>query len=130
MGSLRATYILGTFLLSALVVIPYQSFALRFKTRGYKNIPERYQRVRAGRFGIRGTIIGEPVQERGGFVALFLEIAIDAAQGHGGKFAKNLRVVRAPDGHFLRPAAAGVEAEAHDGKGVLVVDGKEPHRAR
>jgi len=65
MGSLRATYILGTFLLSALVVIPYQSFALRFKTLGYKNIPERYQRFLSRLFGIRVTIIGEPVQDRG-----------------------------------------------------------------
>ena len=65
MGSLRATYILGTFLLSALVVIPYQAFALRFKTLGYKNIPERYQRFLSRLFGIRVTIIGKPVQDRG-----------------------------------------------------------------
>ncbi|HEY7977298.1 MAG TPA: lysophospholipid acyltransferase family protein [Rhizomicrobium sp.] len=65
MGSLRAAYILSMFILSALVVIPYQSFALRFKTLGYKNIPERYQRFLSRLFGIRVTIIGEPVQDRG-----------------------------------------------------------------
>ena len=65
MGSLRATYILTSFLLSALVVIPYQSFALRFKVFGYKNIPERYQRFLSRLFGIRVTIIGMPVQDRG-----------------------------------------------------------------
>jgi 1-acyl-sn-glycerol-3-phosphate acyltransferase len=65
MGSLRAAYILVTFALSALVVIPYQTFALHFKTLGYKNIPERYQRFLSRLFGIRVTIIGKPVQDRG-----------------------------------------------------------------
>jgi 1-acyl-sn-glycerol-3-phosphate acyltransferase len=65
MGSLRAACILLTFALSALVVIPYQTFALHFKTLGYKNIPERYQRFLSRLFGIRVTIIGEPVQDRG-----------------------------------------------------------------
>jgi 1-acyl-sn-glycerol-3-phosphate acyltransferase len=65
MGSLRAACILGTFLLSALVVIPYQSFAMRFKTLGYKSIPQRYQRFLSRVFGIRVTIIGKPVQDRG-----------------------------------------------------------------
>ncbi|MGN6150328.1 MAG: lysophospholipid acyltransferase family protein [Rhizomicrobium sp.] len=65
MGSLRAGYALATFLLSALVVIPYQSVALRFKTFGYKNIPERYQRFLSRVFGIRVTVIGKPVQDRG-----------------------------------------------------------------
>lgn len=65
MGSLRAGYILLMFLLSALVVIPYQSFALRFKTLGYKDIPERYQRFLSRLFGIHVTIIGKPVQDRG-----------------------------------------------------------------
>lgn len=65
MNSLRAAYILLTFALSALVVIPYQSIALRFKMLGYKNIPERYQRFLSRLFGIRVTIIGKPVQDRG-----------------------------------------------------------------
>ncbi|HEY8947694.1 MAG TPA: lysophospholipid acyltransferase family protein [Rhizomicrobium sp.] len=65
MGSLRAAYVLGTFLLSAMFVIPYQAFALRFKTLGYKDIPERYQRFLSRLFGIRVTIIGKPVQDRG-----------------------------------------------------------------
>jgi 1-acyl-sn-glycerol-3-phosphate acyltransferase len=65
MGSLRAGYALATFLLSALFVIPYQMFALRFKTLGYKNIPRRYQHFLSQVFGIRVTIIGKPVQDRG-----------------------------------------------------------------
>jgi 1-acyl-sn-glycerol-3-phosphate acyltransferase len=65
MGSLRAGYALATFLLSALFVIPYQMFALRFKTLGYRNIPRRYQHFLSRVFGIRVTIIGKPVQDRG-----------------------------------------------------------------
>jgi len=65
MGSLRAGYALAVFLLSALVVIPYQSVALRFKTFGYKNIPKRYQHFLSRVFGIRVTMIGKPVQDRG-----------------------------------------------------------------
>jgi len=65
MGALRAGYALAVFLLSALVVIPYQSVALRFKTLGYKNIPKRYQHFLSRVFGIRTTIIGKPVQDRG-----------------------------------------------------------------
>ena len=65
MGSLRAACILLTFLLSAMVVIPYQTLALRLKTLGYKDIPERYQRFLSRLFGIRVTIIGKPVQDRG-----------------------------------------------------------------
>ena len=65
MQSLRAAYILGVFLLSAVFVIPYQSVALRFKTMGYKSIPERYQRFLSRLFGIRVTVIGKPVQDRG-----------------------------------------------------------------
>jgi 1-acyl-sn-glycerol-3-phosphate acyltransferase len=65
MGALRAGYALAVFLLSALVVIPYQSLALRFKTLGYKNIPKRYQHFLSRVFGIRTTVIGKPVQDRG-----------------------------------------------------------------
>jgi 1-acyl-sn-glycerol-3-phosphate acyltransferase len=65
MRSLRAIFVLVTFLLSSAFVIPYQMFALRFKTMGYRNIPERYQRFLARLFGIHVTIIGAPVQDRG-----------------------------------------------------------------
>src|ERR1700744_5665362 len=40
-------------------------FALRFKTAGWKNIPERYQRFLSKLFGIHVTIIGAPLQDRG-----------------------------------------------------------------
>lgn len=65
MGSLRAGYALAVFLLSALVVIPYQSLALRFKILGYKNIPKRYQHFLSQVFGLRVTVIGKPIQDRG-----------------------------------------------------------------
>jgi 1-acyl-sn-glycerol-3-phosphate acyltransferase len=65
MRTLRAFFVLATFLLSAAFVIPYQMFALRFKTVGYKNIPERYQRFLSKLFGIHVTIIGAPLQGRG-----------------------------------------------------------------
>jgi lyso-ornithine lipid O-acyltransferase len=65
MQSLRAACVLGTFLLSALFVIPYQALALRFKTMGYKSIPQSYQHFLARLFGIRVTVIGKPVQDRG-----------------------------------------------------------------
>lgn len=65
MRSLRAFFVLATFLVSAAFVIPYQMIALRFKTFGYKNIPERYQRFLANVFGINVTVIGAPLQDRG-----------------------------------------------------------------
>jgi 1-acyl-sn-glycerol-3-phosphate acyltransferase len=40
-------------------------FALRFRTLGYKKIPQRYQHFLARLFGIRVTVIGVPVQDRG-----------------------------------------------------------------
>lgn len=65
MRSLRAFFVLVTFLLSAAFVIPYQMFALRFKTLAYKSIPEAYQRFLSKLFGIHVTIIGTPLQDRG-----------------------------------------------------------------
>jgi 1-acyl-sn-glycerol-3-phosphate acyltransferase len=65
MRSVRAFFVLGSFLLSAAVVIPYQMFALHFKTLGYKNIPESYQRFLSKLFGIHVTIIGAPLKDRG-----------------------------------------------------------------
>jgi 1-acyl-sn-glycerol-3-phosphate acyltransferase len=65
MRSPRAFFVLATFLVSAAVVIPYQMVALRFKTFGYKNIPERYQRFLSKVFGINVTVIGAPLQNRG-----------------------------------------------------------------
>jgi 1-acyl-sn-glycerol-3-phosphate acyltransferase len=65
MRSARAFFVLATFLLSAVIVIPYQMFALRFKTLGYKNIPEAYQRFLSKLFGIHVTVIGAPLRDRG-----------------------------------------------------------------
>ena len=63
--SLRAAYVLSMFLLSAMFVIPIQMFALRFKTAGYKSLPEKYQRFLSKLFGIQVTVIGAPIQDRG-----------------------------------------------------------------
>jgi 1-acyl-sn-glycerol-3-phosphate acyltransferase len=65
MRSLRAFFVLSTFLLSAVFVIPYQMLALHFKTLGYKNIPEAYQRFLSKLFGIHVTVLGAPLQGRG-----------------------------------------------------------------
>ena len=65
MASLRAAFILGTFLFTAMFVIPYQMLALRFKILGYKKIPKAYQHFLSSLFGIRVTVIGTPVQDRG-----------------------------------------------------------------
>jgi 1-acyl-sn-glycerol-3-phosphate acyltransferase len=65
MRSLRAFFVLAIFLLSAAVVIPIQMFALRFKTLGYKSIPEVYQRFLSKLFGIHVTVIGAPLRNRG-----------------------------------------------------------------
>src|ERR1700761_5521274 len=65
MASLRAAYILTVFLVTAIFVIPYQMVALRFRTLGYKTFPEVYQHFLSNLFGIRVTVIGKPVQDRG-----------------------------------------------------------------
>jgi len=68
MRSLRAFFILATFLLSAAVVIPYQSIMLRFKIRGYKQTPLSYQKFLSRIFGIRVKIIGTPIHDCGGLM--------------------------------------------------------------
>jgi len=65
MASLRAAFVLGMFLFSAIFVIPYQMLALRFKILGYKKIPKAYQHFLSNLFGIRVRVIGTPVQDRG-----------------------------------------------------------------
>lgn len=65
MQPLRAIFILGTFLLTSMFVIPYQSLALKTRSLGYKRIPLRYQHFLASLFGIRVTVIGKPVEGRG-----------------------------------------------------------------
>jgi lyso-ornithine lipid O-acyltransferase len=65
MRKARAIYVLSVFLLTALVVIPWQEIALRTKRFGYKRLPFLYQRFLMKLFDVRVTVIGKPVQDRG-----------------------------------------------------------------
>jgi lyso-ornithine lipid O-acyltransferase len=65
MRSLRAIYILATFLITSAFVIPWQSIALRTRSLGYKRLPFIYQRFLSRLFDIRVTVIGQPIQDRG-----------------------------------------------------------------
>jgi 1-acyl-sn-glycerol-3-phosphate acyltransferase len=64
MRSLRAIYVLGTFLISSAFVIPWQSIALGTRSMGYKRLPFLYQRFLSRLFDIRVTVIGQPIQDR------------------------------------------------------------------
>ena len=65
MRSLRAIYVLATFLITSAFVIPWQSIALRTRSLGYKRLPFLYQRFLSRLFDIRVTVIGQPIQDRG-----------------------------------------------------------------
>jgi len=61
----RAVSILVIFLLVTIVLIPWQESAVRFKFKRRKTFPNRYHRFLCRLFGIRVTVIGQPVQSRG-----------------------------------------------------------------
>lgn len=65
MQSLRAFVILFTFVLVTLPGIPWQASAVRFDLPRRKTFPHRYHKFLCKLFGIRVTVIGEPVQDRG-----------------------------------------------------------------
>lgn len=65
MQSLRAFGILFTFLLVTLPGIPWQACALKFHLPRRKTFPHRYHKFLCKLFGIRVTVIGKPVQDRG-----------------------------------------------------------------
>jgi 1-acyl-sn-glycerol-3-phosphate acyltransferase len=65
MRSLRAAILLFAFVLVTLVLIPWQSSALRFKRPRRKTFPQRYHRFLCRLFGIRLRVIGTPVQGQG-----------------------------------------------------------------
>jgi lyso-ornithine lipid O-acyltransferase len=62
MQTLRGIFILFTFVASALLVIPIQSFGIRFKLKYRKRFPNRYSRFLCRLFGIKITVVGEPVR--------------------------------------------------------------------
>ena len=65
MSALRAFGILLTFILVTLPGIPWQASALRFNLPRRKTFPHRYHKFLCKLFGIRVTVIGAPVQDRG-----------------------------------------------------------------
>lgn len=65
MQSLRAFGILLTFVLVTLPGIPWQASAVRFNLPRRRTFPHRYHKFLCKLFGIRVTVIGTPVQDKG-----------------------------------------------------------------
>ena len=65
MQSLRAFGILLTFLQVTLPGIPWQASAVRFNLPRRRTFPHRYHKFLCKLFGIRVTVIGTPVQDKG-----------------------------------------------------------------
>jgi 1-acyl-sn-glycerol-3-phosphate acyltransferase len=63
--SLRAASILFVFVVLTVAGIPWQMSAQRFHLKRRKTFPHRYHRILCRLFGIRLTVIGQPVQGRG-----------------------------------------------------------------
>ncbi len=63
--SLRAGTILIVFFVLTVAGIPGQMLAQRFRLKRRKTFPHRYHRFLCRLFGIRLTVIGKPVQDRG-----------------------------------------------------------------
>jgi 1-acyl-sn-glycerol-3-phosphate acyltransferase len=65
MQSFRAAAMLLTFVVLSLLIIPLQSALMALGIRESRNIPHRYSRLLCRLFGIRITVIGKPVADRG-----------------------------------------------------------------
>ena len=63
--SLRAATILSVFFVLTVAGMPWQLSAQKFHLERRKTFPHRYHRFLCRLFGIRVTVIGEPVQDRG-----------------------------------------------------------------
>ena len=83
MPTLRAAFALTVFLFATLVSMFWQKFLLRFKLKQRKTFPNRFHRFLCKLFGIRITVIGKPIQDRGvlmvGNHASYLDILIISA---------------------------------------------------
>jgi 1-acyl-sn-glycerol-3-phosphate acyltransferase len=83
MPTLRAFFILTVFLLVTLFSMYWQKFLLRFKLKQRKTFPHRFHRFLCKLFGIRITVIGKPIQDRGvlmvGNHASYLDVLIMSA---------------------------------------------------
>jgi 1-acyl-sn-glycerol-3-phosphate acyltransferase len=65
MQKIRAVTILIVFLTSTLLLIPWQAAQLRFKLKSRKTFPSLFNRYLCRLFGIRITVFGKPIQDRG-----------------------------------------------------------------
>jgi 1-acyl-sn-glycerol-3-phosphate acyltransferase len=65
MPKIRAFCVAVAFIVLTLISIPIQFFATRFGLKFHKRYPQIYQRMLCKAFGIRITVIGEPVRDRG-----------------------------------------------------------------
>jgi 1-acyl-sn-glycerol-3-phosphate acyltransferase len=65
MQKIRAVVILIVFLASTLLLIPWQAFLLRFNFKSRKTFPSTFNRYLCWLFGIRITVFGKPIQDRG-----------------------------------------------------------------
>jgi 1-acyl-sn-glycerol-3-phosphate acyltransferase len=93
MQTLRAWAIVVVFLAVTLVLIPYQSFNLRFGRRAARTFPNRYHRFMAKLFGIRITTIGKSALDQGVLIVAnhtsWLDIIIFSAIGKVSFVAKS-----------------------------------------
>jgi 1-acyl-sn-glycerol-3-phosphate acyltransferase len=65
MQTLRAFFIIATFVLVTLILLPWQSSAVHFKLARRKTFPHRYHKFLCKLFGIRVQVIGTPIQDEG-----------------------------------------------------------------
>ncbi|HEY0282608.1 MAG TPA: lysophospholipid acyltransferase family protein, partial [Rhizomicrobium sp.] len=83
MPTLRALFLLTVFTLVTLFGVLWQKFLLRFKFKQCKTFPNHFHHFLCRLFGIRITVIGEPVRDRGvlmvGNHASYLDILILSA---------------------------------------------------
>jgi lyso-ornithine lipid O-acyltransferase len=65
MQKIRAVVILVVFLTSTLLLIPWQALLLRLNLKSRKTFPSTFNRYLCRLFGIRITVFGKPIQDRG-----------------------------------------------------------------
>jgi 1-acyl-sn-glycerol-3-phosphate acyltransferase len=65
MQTLRAIGILAVFVIVTLVLLPWQSSAVRFNLKRRKTFPHRYHKFLCRLFGIKVHVIGTPIQDEG-----------------------------------------------------------------
>ncbi|MGQ0742467.1 MAG: lysophospholipid acyltransferase family protein [Alphaproteobacteria bacterium] len=69
MGTLRAGGIIVAFCLLTVLCIPVQWLALKFNLPWKRSVPHHYHRMVCRLIGVRITVLGEPVQDRGVLLA-------------------------------------------------------------